>query len=95
MDVPFTVTTRAKGQEHPTEHWDVEALTIRIPGAPEISVSLDEARSLSFLVEVGLDPEQLLHQFELRPGAANVFSVRINSHPRTPTPGGPEAPTAR
>lgn len=93
-DVPFTVTTCTRGQEHPTEHRDVETLTIRIPGAPEISVALDEARGLVFLVENGLDSEQL-HQFELRPGAANVFFARVHSYPHTPTPGGPEATTAR
>ena len=82
MNMPFTTVLRSAGEAAATEHRDVESVGLRMPDGIEISAWLDADRGV-LVLEVEGDPQAPpFHEFEIRPGAANLFSVKAHRRPR-------------
>ncbi|MER5891201.1 hypothetical protein ABT160_45965 [Streptomyces sp. NPDC001941] len=85
MDTPFSLTYRLDETEQQVTVDDVVELAITAPDGQAVQLAWDEERGWVVLMDV--DPESgPSREFEIRPGAANLFFVRTHQHPRA-TPG--------
>ncbi|WP_424217057.1 hypothetical protein ACN20G_33750 (plasmid) [Streptomyces sp. BI20] len=89
MDVAFSVSCRTSDdEEEPPRRIDgVTSLAVVLPDGTEVALNVDAERGL--VVHLEADPDSgRFGEFEIRPGAANLFFVRAHhhEHPAPPAP---------
>ncbi|MFJ9036928.1 hypothetical protein ACIRF8_10120 [Streptomyces sp. NPDC102406] len=81
MDTPFTFSWRVSGEDDRRRADDVTEIALAAPDGSEVQLTLDDLRG--FVLRMDSDPDgDHFHEFEIRPGAANLFFVKAHRHER-------------